>query len=1732
MKDHLRRILLVLSLLVFLPIVAGAQWRKVNAFTGTFFNEAFFSDASHGWLTSLTTTIVRTADGGATWQTSVLPNGTVSFNRDLCFLSNTTGFISGEDGIWKTADGGVTWTNITPPSFNKTGSSCSWFIDANTGVFGQGDCNSSIVRFYRTSNGGTTWDSVQYTHTPDVAVGGITYMSGTFYAAGGSGKFWTSTDNGATWTLSSTGSAGWQEDMVSSAGSLYIASADGSSCGATGSGKVLRSINGGANWITTSLPGIVMWGVTMYSATEGWTCGDNGHTYKTTDAGATWTLLACGIDPRARLDDIFFVDATNGWAVGDGIYKYVGDGYSTRPDTIDFGDVIVSTKSADSSAIVQALGGGVTITSRSLGGTDPTQFEPTGSLGFLSVLACQNAPTLVHFAPTSEGVKTSTLTFNITGPNGPETAVIFLKGRGVKPKILAQQSALFDTLLCGNVALDTFYVHNTGNYPLKISSALSPGVNGTSFTVLSPSLLSPVSIAPGDSMRFIVAAITTGPGGFTSALTINSNDPDKPVTNLGLFIYRRTVAAALDKDTLVVIPPAPLNTASSICITYRNLGDGKQTIDNVTVIPGGFDQITNTPSISKINVGVGGSQTICFSATASDTLVHTARYRIRTLPCNLDTFVTVRYQAHNPVISTATVKNLSTIVCDSAITDTIQITNTGNAPLVLTRPFFAGPDAGNFTVLAPSAWPDTVPIGGVRPVLISLLPGAAPGAHSTTITFPNNDGFLGKSKWSIPITFDRATVELTPEKRLIDLGDICLNAPTSRRIELRNSGMVDVADIAIGPIGNPNDVSISSGPKSATIAVKSRDSVTFTARPVKAGAFSSRYIVRYGPCERTDTITIVGNAVGISLAAVPPLVDFGIANVGQKVTRTFTVTNKGTAPATVRNWDFRPALLDARVLSPAPPLLLAPGESRDVIVELTPADTGAVRLMLLGAADGSCSDTLRATIDVRGIRGAITTSRYQIDFGRLLSCDLGAVPDSVSLVNGGTKPIDLRNLRLAGGSASSFVINGTISFPRTLPPGGSLPIAVSVRPDFSGSATDTLIAELDQAEQPLLAIPLTARRERVALSVHAPSGDTATSLSFTSLALCSPVEDRMLHLRNGGTVPDTVSLSTTGAGFSLRSPEQIIIPAGGDTTIIIRATMSGTGGDNGTLRVSSLPCALESVVPLDAKFRIVSAEIQGLNFSTVNVNRTVTQQTTLANTGEIAQVIDHLYIEYPEQGYAIVGDYSGVMIPAGDSIPVTVSLTPTAEGTAAARIAAVMKQPCADTIFAALTGNGIMSNVFIGARGLSYGSRFSCEDSCAVVHVEGSGDKPVTITGATIGGPAAAAYKLGAANFPITLAPGDVRDLTVCFDPSQVSGGDATVDVATDDAAQPHILLKLTGALDAGLQAPTKFSFGANGGNGPWNGSVVVTNKSDRDLTVNSAGVTPPFSIITAIPFVVPAHGNYPVALRLNASNDPDPKGTLVLNNSTPCDDTLRVALTANGDDRKTIVAIAGTVRGRWGTTVAVPITLENAQAAYLGEFDIVVTAHPGLLDPGQATFRNGAANGWTISRKNFDRKTGTLTLHLAADATAATLGTNDTLLTIDYAVLRGDSIASEIGIGITALPANVTAITRSGEFALEDFCDAYGRLLRANGTVALKQNIPNPFNPTTTIEFETAFQSHVRLAVYDIVGREVMRPIDEEMPAGRRRIELSARDLPSGVYTYRLTTGLQTLERQMILSK
>jgi hypothetical protein len=84
----------------------------------------------------------------------------------------------------------------------------------------------------------------------------------------------------------------------------------------------------------------------------------------------------------------------------------------------------------------------------------------------------------------------------------------------------------------------------------------------------------------------------------------------------------------------------------------------------------------------------------------------------------------------------------------------------------------------------------------------------------------------------------------------------------------------------------------------------------------------------------------------------------------------------------------------------------------------------------------------------------------------------------------------------------------------------------------------------------------------------------------------------------------------------------------------------------------------------------------------------------------------------------------------------------------------------------------------------------------------------------------------------------------------------------------------------------------------------------------------------------------------------------------------------------------------------------------------------------------------------------------------------------------------------------------------------------------ALQQNYPNPFNPSTVINYELPKAVYVRLVVYDMLGREVATLVNGAEDAGYKSVEFSATNLPSGIYTYRLTAGTYTSVRKMLMIK
>ncbi|MEQ8524880.1 pectinesterase family protein [Gracilimonas sp.] len=83
-----------------------------------------------------------------------------------------------------------------------------------------------------------------------------------------------------------------------------------------------------------------------------------------------------------------------------------------------------------------------------------------------------------------------------------------------------------------------------------------------------------------------------------------------------------------------------------------------------------------------------------------------------------------------------------------------------------------------------------------------------------------------------------------------------------------------------------------------------------------------------------------------------------------------------------------------------------------------------------------------------------------------------------------------------------------------------------------------------------------------------------------------------------------------------------------------------------------------------------------------------------------------------------------------------------------------------------------------------------------------------------------------------------------------------------------------------------------------------------------------------------------------------------------------------------------------------------------------------------------------------------------------------------------------------------------------------------------LKQNYPNPFNPSTNIAYSLPKLAHVKITVYNMLGKQVGILVNQPKKAGDHIIKFNASSLASGVYLYRLEAGGASETNKMILIK
>lgn len=242
----------------------------------------------------------------AQWQwLNPTPSGHV--NKKLTFINNDTGYLFNQGGdLFRTGNGGVNWQLVQ--NFPNT-----FYMDLafSTGVI-TGWSNS----LYISSDNGLTWESKS-----PATIGNITKVDiisrDTILIMTDQSKLYKSNNRGSNWAAVNFNSGIKCVDFVNSKLG-FLSNHEG----------IYRTTDGGINWqrvYTVNTSALVLT-IKFYNTLIGFAYRDGSEMLKTVDGGTTWTSTYLGDD----MNDIFFVDQTNAYAVGEdgAMYRTVNGGTS------------------------------------------------------------------------------------------------------------------------------------------------------------------------------------------------------------------------------------------------------------------------------------------------------------------------------------------------------------------------------------------------------------------------------------------------------------------------------------------------------------------------------------------------------------------------------------------------------------------------------------------------------------------------------------------------------------------------------------------------------------------------------------------------------------------------------------------------------------------------------------------------------------------------------------------------------------------------------------------------------------------------------------------------------------------------------------------------------------------------------------------------------------------------------------------------------------------------------------------------------------------------------------------------------------------------------------------------------------------------------------------------------------------------------------------------------------
>lgn len=396
-------------------------------------------------------------------------------------------------------------------------------------------------------------------------------------------------------------------------------------------------------------------------------------------------------------------------------------------------------------------------------------------------------------------------------------------------------------------------------------------------------------------------------------------------------------------------------------------------------------------------------------------------------------------------------------------------------------------------------------------------------------------------------------------------------------------------------------------------------------------------------------VPVAASAATSQLGSAPANLAFGATVVGQIETLPVTVTNIGQTSTTISGVTASNSAFTVSSLSL--PLVLLPGQSLEMTVSFTPAKVGWTggEIKFISGAENSILPLPVAGSGVDSV--AVTASPSVVSFGRAAVGTISTVP--VVLTNTRSWKLTLSGLRM---TRTGFSVSGT-TFPLTLDAGQSVTLNVAFSPESVGTVAGSLF--ISGAG---LAIPLNA----IGVATGQLTANPA-SLTFASVPAGTTATLTDTFTNTGGTSVTISQASVTGAGFSLSGLSfPLVLFPGASVTFAANFAPTTTATAIGGITVvsnASNPTLNISLSGSSAAQGQLTLAPTSLNFGNATVGTNVSQTSSLS-AGGASVTVSSASLSSAE--FSLTGISFPVTIPAGQSVPVTLTFGPQSSGAASA----------------------------------------------------------------------------------------------------------------------------------------------------------------------------------------------------------------------------------------------------------------------------------------------------------------------------------------------------------------------------------------------------------------------------------------------------------------------------------